>query len=229
MDSTQRTARLAGFFYFIVVLTGIYSLMYIPKTFIVWSDPALTIQKIQADIFLFKTGIVASVICYVAFLLLPLVLYKLLEHINKTQGVAMVALAVASVPISLFNLSNRMAVVTVLENAAHKTSVELQDQLFLYLRFYNNGIDIVTVFWGLWLIPFGLLVFRSGFLPKVLGLLLVTGGIADVIHLGADFLFPAYGTMGIGSWVTLPASMGEIGICLWLLIMGVKKNSIPKT
>jgi hypothetical protein len=137
----------------------------------------------------------------------------------------MVALAIVSVPLSLVNLSNKYAVLTLLSNATYLqtfTPQELQTQVLLHLNYYNNGIEITSVFWGLWLFPFGYLVFKSGFLPKILGILLMIGCFGYLLNFTGGFLFPGYGALGIAGYISIPSGLGEIGTCLWLLIVGVK-------
>jgi len=139
----------------------------------------------------------------------------------------MVALAMVSVPVSLLNLNNKMVVLTLIGKANYLTEFppsELHAQVMLSLDYYNNGIEILTVFWGLWLLPFGYLVFKSGILPKTLGVLLMAGCFGYLINFTGGFLFQNYSNLGIAKIISLPASIGEIGSCLWLLIMGAKNE-----
>ena len=99
---------------------------------------------------------------------------------------------------------------------------QIKAQVFLYLNQYDNGNLIVSIFSGLWLFPFGYLVYKSGFLPKVLGVLLMLDCFSYLINFLGNSLIDNYSNIGIASFVQLPASFGEICICLWLLIMGVK-------
>lgn len=225
MDSNKKTARIAGLLYLIVVLTGIFNLMYVPSKLIVWDNASVTFNNILESETLFRLGIMAGIICYTAFLILPIVLYKLLNQVNKTYAIGMVTLAVISVPLSLVNLLNKVNVLTLIDKAQYLQVIEadeLQAQVLLYLDFYNNGIEIASVFWGLWLLPFGYLVFKSGFLPKILGICLMAGCFGYLTNFIGGFLFQNYAGLGIARFVTLPASIGEIGICLWLLIIGIK-------
>lgn len=225
MDSNKKTARIAGLLYLIVVLTGIFNLMYVPSKLIVWDNASVTFNNILESETLFRLGIVAGIICYTAFLILPIVLYKLLNQINKTYAIGMVTLAVISVPLSLVNLLNKVNVLTLIDKAQYLQVIEadeLQAQVLLYLDFYNNGIEIASVFWGLWLLPFGYLVFKSGFLPKILGICLMAGCFGYLTNFIGGFLFQNYAGLGIARFVSLPGSIGEIGICLWLLIIGIK-------
>jgi hypothetical protein len=142
----------------------------------------------------------------------------------------MVALALVSVPISFVNLLNKFSILTLIGDDAYLTSFEpsqIPAQVLLQLDYYNNGIQLASVFWGLWLLPFGYLVYRSGFLPKILGILLMMGCIGYLVNFTGRFLYPGYGDLGISTYVSLPASLGEIGICLWLLIVGIRtKNQL---
>lgn len=228
MDSPKKTARIAGALYLVVVLTGLFALMYVPSKLIDWNDATATFNNIQASETLFRLSIYAGVLCYTAFLLLPLILYKLLQHVNKPYAVAMVGLALVSVPISLFNLTHKLAVLTLISRPEYFSTLDLPNQVLLHLDYYNDGITIAAVFWGLWLFPFGYLVFKSGMLPKFLGILLMAGCLGYLINITGGLLFSVdYKALGISRYVSLPASLGEIGTCLWLLIAGVKSKTLP--
>jgi hypothetical protein len=223
--SPQQTARLAGLLYLIVVLTGIFSLAYVPGQLIVWKNAMTTTQNIITHESLFRMGIFSSMICYTAFLLLPLVLYRLLQAVHPTAAQLMVVLAVVSVPISIMNLQHKWAVIEAVSENASQPTITMASSVMQSLTAYDNGILLVSLFWGLWLLPFGFLVYRSGFLPKILGILLMLGCAGYLINLSGNTLLPDYGQLGISKYISLPASFGEIGICLWLLIAGVKNKT----
>ncbi|MCU0321873.1 MAG: DUF4386 domain-containing protein [Chitinophagaceae bacterium] len=223
MEPTKTTARVAGVFYLMVVLTGIYSLGYVPSKLFILSDAQKTYSNLVEFESIFRLGIVAEVICYISFLILPIVLFRLLNHVNKNYAIAMVALSVVSVPFSLFNLMYKLNILTLIKNS-DKLNLALdaaQTQVMLQLNFYNNGIQLVSIFWGLWLFPFGYLVYKSGFLPKVLGLFLMAGCFGYLIKFIGGFLLYAH-QLTFLKYVTLPATIGEIGICFWLLIVGIR-------
>lgn len=227
MSPSKRTARTAGLLYLIVVATGILNLLYVPSQLQVPGDAAATVSNILASKQLFGFGIAAGVVCYTAFLVLPLVLYKILGGINRDVAVLMVAFALVSVPISLFNLSHKLYVLSLLGDANYLqafTAGQLQTQVMLSLDAYRNGALISEIFWGLWLLPFGYLVFKSGFIPRVLGVLLMLGCFGYLINISGRMLFPGYAETAIASIVSLPSALGEIGTCLWLLIAGIRKR-----
>lgn len=227
MTTENKIARLAGFLYLIVVLTGLFSLMYVPSKLIVWENPALTFQNISSSSQLFRLGIASSMLCYIAFLMLPLVLHQLLKDVNKNYARLMVIFALISVPISFFNLENKLSVLTIVEGAEYVKSFDIKFLEALVMQFldsYDSGILIVQVFWGLWLLPFGYLVYRSGFLPKILGIFLMLGCLGYLINVFGRISIPDFSTYAVSKYITIPASIGEIGTCLWLLIIGVRNK-----
>jgi Domain of unknown function (DUF4386) len=229
--TNKNTARLAGFLYLIVVITGIFSLAYVPSKLIDWNDAAKTFQQITASEAIFRMSLVSSAICYVAFLLLPFVLYKLLNSVNEIAAKLMIILSVVSVPISILNLQNKYAVLTLLNEKNYLnifSEQQLQTQIMLLLENYDNGILILQIFWGLWLFPFGYLVYKSGFLPRILGMLLMLGCCGYLISFVGNTLMQNYGETFISGYVRIPASLGEIGSCLWLLIRGINEKTVLK-
>jgi Domain of unknown function (DUF4386) len=223
--SNKLTARIAGLLYLVVVLTGMFSLLYVPSKLIVSDNASLTFHNIASSESLFRLGIVSGLICYTSFLFLPVILYKLLKPVNENYAKLMVLLAVISVPISFINIQNKFTVLSLVRGSNYISSFsndQIQSQVLLYLRQYDNGILIVSIFWGLWLFPFGYLVFKSGILPKILGVLLMLGCFSYLINFLGESLIPNYSKIGISSYISLPSGLGEIGTCLWLLIMGAK-------
>ncbi len=226
----KKTARTAGLLYLIVILTGIFSLAYVPSQMIVRGDAAATVSNILASEQMFRLGILAGLICHIAFLLLPLVLYKLLSSGGKGNAVLMVAFAVIQTPIYVVNLFNKLDVLSLLSGADYLqafTTEQLNAKVMLSLAAYGNGMLVLEIFMGLWLLPFGYLVFKSGLLPKVFGILLIAGCFGYLIDFMGGTVLTSYSNTSIANYVTLPATVGEIGICLWLLIIGVNESKIP--
>jgi hypothetical protein len=221
----DKDARVAGLLYLVVVVTGMYSLAYVPSHIAMSGDASTVVQNLTASESLFRSGIAAAVVCYIAFLLLPIALYRLLGTVATAPAVLMVAFALASVPISFANLTHRLDVLSILDVGSHLRSLsgeQLHAQVMLSLDAYRNGLLISEVFWGLWLLPFGYLVFKSGFLPRLLGILLMAGCFGYLIDVFGHLLWPGYAESAIADYVRLPAATGEIGTCLWLLIAGAR-------
>lgn len=220
--TVNQNARLAGLLYAIVVSMGIVNLGYVPSQLIAWGDPALTVDNIRSSETLFRFGIYAGMLCYIAFLLLPFALYRLFEQTNRNVAMLMVIFVVVSVPVSIANLIKQLDVLTIIRSssllevfAPEQINALVMDKL----RSYNKGIALVQVFWGLWLFPLGYLVYKSGLIPKVLGLLLMLGCACYLVRFSSGILLP---DLRLPGFVRLPATIAEIGTCLWLLLAGAK-------
>jgi len=215
--SINRTARLAGGLYLALMPFGFFGIIYVPSVLLVSGDAATTSRNIMASEWLFRSGTVSHLIGQIILIFLVLALYRLLKPVNREHAVLMVVLALLAVPIAFLNESNHLAALRLLANADDGafTASQLQAQAMLFLDMRQNGILVAQVFWGLWLLPLGLLVFRSGFLPKLIGVLLVVAGAAYVIDSGTQLMFPGHATISQFTFV------GEVLLPLWLLIKGV--------
>lgn len=223
--TTRRHARTAGALYVLNVATGLFGLAWVPSQVSGHGDAALAVQRIAAHEGLFRAGIAAELVCYLTFLLLPLALYRLLAATQRTAAVLMVALAAASVPLSLVALAHRLDALTLLGHSPWLkgfTATELQTQAMQQLAAYGNAQMLAQVFWGLWLLPFGWLAIRSGQLPRALGYLLALGGLSYVADFVGQLFIAGYGDTAFAGYVTSPAALGEIGTSLWLLAFGAR-------
>ena len=233
MTSDTRIARTAGLLYLIVVLTGMFSLVYVPSHIDTHTDALATAAHIAASASLFRWGALSELAMVLAFLLLPFVLYRLLHRVNKYVAVLMVALVAVSVPISIVNVMHKLDILTLLGDSRVMSQVFTREQLnaamLMHLVAYRNGMLVSEIFSGLWLLPFGYLVFRSTFLPRILGALLILGSFGYLIDFCESLLFPGYGNTTLADGILLPASVGEIGICLWLTIAGTRDRTRQPT
>jgi len=224
MHPTDKAARIAGAIYLSMVVIGPFSLLYVPGKLIVRGNAAATAERILAHETLFRLGIVADLIGPVIFILLALALYRLFTGVNKTQASLMVALVLVSAAVGFLNTLNDVAALTLFRGGADFLSAVGKPQrdalAMLFLRLNGQGNIINEIFWGLWLLPFGILVFRSRFLPRVLGAWLILNGFAWVALSFTGLLLPQYYDAAF-RWAQ-PAFFGEIAIMLWLLIKGAK-------
>jgi hypothetical protein len=224
MSSNQKTARIAGLLYLLVAITGAFSIMYVPETLIVRGDATATEARIASSELLFRLGIASGLICQITFIFLVLTLYRLLKDVDQSYATAMVALVLVAVPIAFLNMLNNLAALVLLSGAEFLsafTAAQLNALVLLFLSLHEQGIVIVEMFWGLWLFPFGVLVFRSRFLPRVLGVLLVIACFAYLIDSFTSLLLPRYKDI-VSSFTAAPAGLGEFAILLWLLIKGTR-------
>ena len=219
MNSPKKTARVAGFLYLIIFCLAIFAELFVRQSLIVPGDAATTVNNIMASEGLFRSGIVSFLIEQTVFLLLPLVLYKLLNSVNKNHAILMVIFVLVGIPIACINELNQFAVLLLMSGADYLTAFEpdqLHSQVMLFLDLYEHGIFIAKIFWGLWLFPLGYLVFKSGFLPRILGVLLIMACFGYLIDDFIVFLLP-----NSDATLSLFAFIGEWLFALWLLIKGV--------
>ncbi|MGB3776901.1 MAG: DUF4386 domain-containing protein [Tunicatimonas sp.] len=233
MEVTARNkkARIAGILYLLLIVCGLTYLVYVPAQLIDLKNATKTIENIRDSELLFRLGIVVGICSFLVFTFLPLALYNLLQNVNKVAAKFMVLFALVSVPISFINILNKFSVLTLInkpEYAQKLGQAEFQTQVMLYLENYNSGVQLSQIFWGLWLLPFGYLVYKSDFLPKILGIFLMAGCFGYLITFFGGFLYSDFNKTIISDVVGFPASIGEIGICLWLLIMGTNKLNIGR-
>jgi hypothetical protein len=225
MNSTKQTARIAGVLYLVNGVTGYFGIIYVPSRLIVSGNAAATAQNILAFERLFRLGIVSELICAVEFIFLLWVLYRLLGGVNKTHASLMVILGLAFVPVMCVNVLNEIAALTLLRGADSGLGQPQREALaILFLDLHRYGYVIGWIF-GPWLFFLGLLVFKSGFLPRILGVLLIAacfGYLADSL---TPLLLPSYANL-VGRIANIPLTLGEPAIILWLLIRGAKDQPL---
>jgi len=227
MNSTKKTARRAGLLYLLMSIPAPLSLIYIPSVLIVSGDAAATASKIKASELLFRFGIAGNLLGQTIFIFVGLALYDLFKGVNRRLSLVMLVLVLVSVPISLLNELNQFAALILLSGANFLSAFDprqLNALLMVFLKLHGNGFLIAEIFWGLWLFPFGALVYKSGFLPRILGVLLVPAGFAYLAVTVTHLLFPSYGDI-VSRFATV-LQFGELPIIFWLLIMGAKDQPL---
>jgi hypothetical protein len=226
MDPNKRTARFAGFLYLIFTLSGIYGMMFLPTRILVTGDPAASAGNVLANEFLFRSGIINDLFSNIIWVILVLVLYRLFKQVNMRQAKLMVAFVIVQIPVAIFLESFNIASLALLKGDILKTfePAQRQDLAMLFLKISDYGVLVLEMFWGIWLIPFGILVYRSGFIPRIIGILLLIGGIGYMGNSFISLLLPDYLVYVNKTVFFILVAPGEFSIMLWLLIMGVKKN-----
>jgi hypothetical protein len=221
MTNESGLARCAGLVYLVVVVTGFFSLGYVPGQLAVAGSHEAMLANIVSQQGLFRAGVAAFLVEQVAFLALPLLLFRLLGGIHRPSAVVMVALAFTGVPMAVLGVAHRLDALQLLTDAGGLPVDIAHAMAWLSLKSYGHAIFVASLFWGLWLFPFGWLVMRCGRLPRVLGALLMLGGAGYVIDVFGTLLLEGYAQTAFSDVVHLPAAVGEVGTCLWLLVMGV--------
>ena len=223
MDNIKKLARIAGVLYLVLAITGVYGLIYVSSQTYVHGDAAATAQKMLANEFLFRTGIASNLISQTLWVFLVMAFYRLLKQVNEHQAKLMVALVLVSIPITFICESFNITALMVLKGdiLPYLPIEQKQEWAMAFLKMNSNGILVAEIFWGLWLIPLGKLFYKSGFMPLIVGILLVIGGIAYLIEVSAQLVFRDY-RFFVNQFTSIILPISEFSTILWLLIKGVK-------
>jgi len=227
MNSIKNPGRFAGLLYVLVSIVGFFAMGYVPNKLIVHGNAAATANNILASETLFRLGIAGALIGQAGFIFVALGLYELLKGVNRRHALLMVILIVVSIPIAFLNELNSIAALALVRGADFLAILEKpqRDALaMLFLKLHGQGFVVSELFWGLWLFPLGLLVYRSRFLPRFLGVWLGLAGVAWVILSLTGILLPQYQDK-VNTYLQ-PVIVGEIAFMLWLLIKGAKPQAL---
>jgi hypothetical protein len=217
-------ARIAGLLLLIVAVLGPFSLLYVPSTLFVPGDAPATADNIRASEGLFRLGIVSDSLIFLIEVVLTALLYVLLRPVSRTLSLGAAFARLAMAVIQGINLLPYFIALLLLSGAGYLTAVFEPDQLdalaLLFLNAHQDGVYIWQMFFGLNLFVLGYLIFKSGYFPRILGLLMVVGALGYLLDAYGNILFHSYGeTFG---WVVgVTAVFGELPFFLWLVIKGV--------
>jgi len=230
MTSTRNPGRFAGLLYVLTSIVGFFAMGYVPGKVIVHGNAAATANNIAASEMLFRLGIAAQLIGMAGFIFVAIALYELLKGVSRRHASLMVILIVISIPIAFLNELNSIAALVLVRGADFLSIVDKPQRealAMLFLKLHGQGLVVAEIFWGLWLFPLALLVYRSRFLPRFLGIWLALAGFAWVILSPTSVLLPQY--QDKVDRYCQPAIIGEIAFMLWLLIMGAKPQAVETT
>ena len=225
MHPLKKTARLAGFLYLLVTLTGPFVLLYVPGKLFVAGNATATASNILAHESLFRAYIVIGIVAELLFVSVVLVLYRLLKDVSLHLAAGMVILILIDAPLAFLSVANQVATLTVLRGPDFLAVFDKpqRDALAtLLISFDRKGVLVSEVFWGLWLLPLGLLVYRSGFIPRLLGVWLFINGLAYLVISATGLLLPQH--LEVVNTIATPVLFGEVAFMLWLLIVGVRER-----
>jgi len=227
MTPLSKNARAAGLLYILSSLFAVVRLIYIPNVLIVHGSASATADNIAGHELLFRFGIVSYLLSGTLWIFVTLALYRLLKGVDQALAVLMVILgSLMVIPIFFVNTVNdAAALLFVRGNDFLSVFDKAQRQAFvmLFLNLHHQ-LDLAIDLWGLWLIPFGLLIYKSRFLPRILGIWLMIACFAYLTLSSTGLLYPAYEDK---VWnFAQPVLFAEVAIMLWLAIMGAKEKSL---
>jgi hypothetical protein len=223
MSSARNPGRFAGLLYVLISIVGFFGIGYVPGKIIVYGDAAATANNIAAHETLFRLGIASELVGQAGFIFVALALYDLFKGVNRRHASLMVVLIVVSIPIAFLNELNSFAALVLVRGADFLSVFDKPQRetlAMLFLNLHGRGFVICEMFWGLWLFPLALLIYKSRFLPRFLGVWLALAGFAWVILSLTSTLLPEYQDT-VNSYLQ-PAIIGEVAFMLWLLIKGAQ-------
>jgi hypothetical protein len=227
MSSTHNPGRVAGLWYLLLVLAGPLRLIYIPTKLFVHGDAAATVNNIATHQWLFRSGIVGDLFGAVVLIFMVLAFYRLFKDVD--QYLAMLVVILGGVMPALLYFVNVVSDSGALMIARGADFLSVFDKpqrdalVMLLLRLHDEQNTAAEMLWGLWLIPLAMLVYRSRFLPRFLGVWLFINGVAYVVLCLTGELFPQYYNKAF--IMSQPALFGELAFMLWLVIKGSKSQS----
>lgn len=220
---SRNDGRTAGLIYLLLAITSVVSLAYMPSQIFVKDDVQATVSNLLAKEDLFRWSILSQVTSQVLFIFLVLQLARIFRQVNARLTRYMVVLVLVSVPITIsLELFHVVALMIAKgEWLPSLAAAERSEMSYMMLRFRGEGIGLVEVFWGLWLIPFGLLVVRSGMMPAVIGYLLILGGLAYVVEFSTGIVNEGLQVL-VRKVTPLLYAIAEFSTIFWLLVVGIK-------
>lgn len=225
-SSLKTTARFAGALYLIWIITGLFAIFYIPSQINTQGDAVTAAQDILSKEFLFRASIVNDLISSALWVFMVLVFYRMFKQVDEFQAKLLVACVIVQIPTAFFMEAFNITSLMIFKGEILKTFElsQRQDLAMLFLRINDYGTLTLVMFWGLWLFPLAILVYRSRFIPRFLGVWLMINGFALLVLSFTGLLLPQYKDMV--SKIALPAELGEVAFMLWLLIKGAKVLSL---
>lgn len=223
MTSTKTLARIAGLLYLIVAVGGAFSELFVRSSVKVPGDAAATAANIVQHATLFRIGFVTDLVDFTCFLGVGLVLYAILKQVNPEIALAMLVINAVSVAIQALNMLNHVGALLIATDprfTAGLSSEASHSLVVLLLEMHRQGYLIAQIFFGLYLLPLGYLVYRSGFFPKALGIILMIGCAGYLANVVAVWISPAFQS-SVAIYFGMLGGVAELLFLLWLLIIGL--------
>jgi hypothetical protein len=230
MNSLKKQSRIAALLYFLNGVPAPFALLYVPSVLIVRGNAAATADNVRHSELLLRLGMAVELFSATVIIFAMVAFYQLLKAVSQKQAMAMIILMLVSVPISYLNVLNDLAVLTFARGPAFLSNVfdkaQLDAFVFFFFRLHNQGVILAQIFWGLWLFPFGILVWQSGFIPRFVSIATIIAGSGYVLSSSVSLFLPA-SAQGIGD-LAMILGAGELAF-FWLLIRGAKDQPSAAT
>ncbi|MDI9340914.1 MAG: DUF4386 domain-containing protein [Sediminibacterium sp.] len=226
IKTMKKNARLAGLLYFLQIPLGVFGIIYVPKIMTVPGNLPATISNMLQHELLFRLSIVSAILCALITVATAFYLYKVLKPVNGTIAKMIVVFALLMTPIFMLNELNHIAILLSLKMNTSTTPIpdeQIHNMVSFFLNLHQYGMQIIGIFFGLWLLPMGYLVIKSGYIPKLIGYFLLITCLAYLIDFTVFFLHPTFSIVfSEYTW------LGEVMMVTWLLTKGIKEKEYEK-
>jgi hypothetical protein len=226
MNSLKKQSRIAALLYLLNGLPAPFALLYVPSVLIVRGDAAATANNVRDSEVLLRLGMAVELFSATVGIFAILAFYHLFKAVSRKHAMAFIILFLLATPISYLNVLNDLAALTLARGPAFLSGVfdkaQLDALVLFFLRLHNQGVILTQIFWGLWLFPFGIVVMRSGFIPRFVGIATIVAGCGYVIASSVSLFFPP-SAQGLAD-LAMILGMGELAF-FWLLIWGAKDQT----
>ncbi|MBA5686281.1 DUF4386 domain-containing protein [Rugamonas apoptosis] len=227
MNTIHKHTRIAGLIYLLVILIAPLRLVYIPGKLFVDGDAVATINNIATHEMLFRFGLVGDLVTAAVSLVLTYTLYRLFKSVDRNAALLMLMLGFMDTPLYFFNALNDMAVLVLAHGADFLSGFDTAQRdglAMLFLRMHSLMTYASEIFWGLWLFPLALLVYRSGYIPRLVAAWLAINGVAYLALSFTGLLLPQYND-AVANFA-FPCQLGEVAFMLWILVMGARPRVV---
>lgn len=224
----KKTARTAGLLYLLMAVFGLIAEIFFRQKLFVATDIAATANNILSNTFIFRIGITSDILMALLYLFTALALFRLLSPVNRNLAGAMVVFTTAGSVLLMFNVLNEIAPLYILSGTDYLSTFDPGQRQSLAMLFYNlyqHGYIIGQIFFALWVLPLGVLIYKSGFIPKIFGILFVIETIFGLPAVIVHFLIP---NATIETIMMLPMMIAEFSFVFYLLIRGINESKLTQ-
>jgi hypothetical protein len=224
--SMKSLGRRAGLLYLLQCLPAPFALLFVPGRIFVAGDIAATADRVRENAMLLRASIVTEIVICIITIFSAIAIYRLLREVEPYLAVVTAALMWISLPIQLLNLVNHMAPLVLTSGSflSAFSREQVNGLIYLFVRLHAKGLEIAQIFWGLWLIPWGLAAVRSGFMPRWIGVALMVAGTGYVLNSAVSIMLPSLAPALSNYLLALGA--GEIPNMVWLLGWGAREPQL---
>jgi hypothetical protein len=230
MDEIKRNARIAGLLYLLIAIAGPFNLIYVPGKLLVRGDAIQTVGNILAHQSLYRIDLAVGLVSNLIFLFLALALYRLFKDVSQPLAAVMAILVIVQIPQGYVTQLLQFGALELARGADYLSVLDTTQRngfAMLCLNLSYKASVFSEIFWGIWLFPLGMLVIRSGFIPRFLGFWLLANGAAYVALSLVGLLLPQMADLL--NKILFPVLFGELAFLLWLLVVGAKPRLAAKT